>query len=146
MSRTNAAETDYLLLMFNNVDWEFVGDTAGLQASAGAGDLFISLHTADPGETGDQETNEATFGSYGRVSVARTGSEWVVSGNNASNVNAIPFTEASSGSETITHVGIGTDSSGAGNLIWFGILDTARLVNTGITIQFAANELDINAD
>lgn len=146
MSRTNAAETDYLELLFNNVDWANIGDAAGIQNSAAAGNLYVSLHTADPGETGAQNTSEATFGSYARQPVARSGAGWTVSGNTATNAALIAFPQASSGSETITHVGIGTDSAGAGNLLWYGALDTSRAVSTGVTLQFAAGALDITAD
>ena len=146
MSRTNAAETAYLLLLFNNTDWANIGDASGLQNSATAGSLYISLHTGDPGEAGSQTTSEATFGSYARQAVARSGAGWAVSGNTVDNVVAITFPEASSGSETITHVGIGTDSSGAGNLIWSVALDNSRAVSSGVTVEFAIGELNITAD
>ena len=105
--------------------------------------------TSSPGEAGDQTTSEATYGSYVRVSVARGAAQWTVAGDTPTTVdndNAITFAEASSGSETITHVGIGTDSSGAGNLLWSGALDTGRAVSTGITPSFAAGELNVTAD
>ncbi len=146
MSRTNAAENDYLLMMFNNDTWAAIGDATGLVGSTVDGSFHISLHTSDPGEAGNQETNEATFGAYGRVAVARTTGGFTVSGANASNAAEIGFTEATSGSETITHVGIGTDTSGTGNLIWSGALTTSRAVSSGITLAFAIGELDINAD
>ena len=146
MSRTNAADTAYLLLLFNNTDWANIGDASGLQNSATAGSLYISLHTGDPGEAGSQTTSEATFGSYARQAVARSGAGWAVSGNTVDNVAAITFPEASSGSETITHVGIGTDSSGAGNLIWSVALTASRAVSSGVTVEFAIGELNITAD
>jgi hypothetical protein len=37
MSMTNAAEANLLNLLFLNVDWANIGDTAGLQNSAAAG-------------------------------------------------------------------------------------------------------------
>lgn len=54
MSLTNAAETAVLTLLFNNTDWANIGDAAGLQNSATAGSFYVSLHTADPTETGTQ--------------------------------------------------------------------------------------------
>ena len=59
MSATNAFETDLLKLIFQNVALANVGDASGLQPSSTAGSLYISLHTGDPGETGDQTTSEA---------------------------------------------------------------------------------------
>lgn len=149
MSRTNAAETDYLELLFQNTDWPNIGDTAGLQNSAAAGVFYVSLHTGDPGETGTQTTSEATFGSYARQSVSRSGATgWTVTGNTADNTAAITFGPSTgSPNETITHVGIGTDATGAGNLLWYGALDNSRLVNAaGITLEFAIGALNIQAD
>ncbi|MTW08909.1 hypothetical protein GM524_13670, partial [Streptococcus pneumoniae] len=46
MSKTNTFENDLLLLVFNNTDITLIGDAAGLQNSAAAGSLYVSLHTA----------------------------------------------------------------------------------------------------
>jgi len=73
MSKSNACENGLLLLMFNNTDFANIGDAGGLQNSATAGSLYISLHTSDPGEAGSQTTNEANYTSYARVAVARSG-------------------------------------------------------------------------
>lgn len=146
MSMTNAAETAFLNLFFNNTDWANVGDAAGLQNSATAGSFYISLHTADPGETGNQTTSEATYTSYARVAVARSGAGWTVSGNNASNTSAVSFPACTGGTNTITHFGIGSDSSGTGNLFMSGALTSSLAVSSGITPQFAVGELDVNAD
>lgn len=149
MSRTNAAETAYLTLLFINTSWAAIGDATGLVKSTVDGVFYISLHTADPGETGDQTTSEATYTAYARKSVARGAAEWTVAGSDPTTVdndNAITFIECSGGSNSITYVGIGTDASGAGNLLWSGILDNARTVETGITPSFAAGELNVTAD
>jgi hypothetical protein len=81
MSKTNAWENGLLLLLFNNTNFANVGDVAGLRGSSLAGALFVSLHTADPGEAGSQSTSEATYTSYARVSMPRNGSTWTVTGN-----------------------------------------------------------------
>lgn len=146
MSATNAFETDLLELIFTNLDIANVGDAGGLQNSATAGVFWISLHTGDPGETGNQETSEADYGSYARVSVVRSASGWTVSGNNVSNAAAISFPEAASGSNTITHFGIGSDETGTGNLFFKGALGSSLAVSTGITPEFAIGELDVTAD
>jgi hypothetical protein len=147
MSATNAFETALLQLYFNNVDHANIGDAAGLQNSAVAGDFFVSLHTADPGEAGSQTTSEAAYTGYGRVAVARTAGGWTVSGNNVSNTAVVTFGQKTAGAdETLTHFGIGSASSGAGNLFWKGALTASRLISNGITPSFAAGELDVNAD
>lgn len=146
MSLSNAAETDLLELIFTNVAWPNVGDASGLQPSSAAGNLYVGLHTGDPGETGDQTTSEADYTGYARVAVARSGAGWTVSGNNVSNTAAITFGACSAGSNTITHFSIGTDASGAGNLLASGALSASLAVSAGITPEFAIGELDVNAD
>jgi hypothetical protein len=146
MSLTNAAETALLALLFNNTDWANIGDAAGLQNSATAGSFYVSLHTADPTETGTQTSSEATYTGYARVAVARSGAGWTVSGNNASNAAAVTFGACTAGSSSVTHFGIGTDVSGAGNLILKGALTATLAVSAGITPSFAIGELDVNLD
>lgn len=146
MSATNAFENGILELVFKNTDFANIGDAGGLQNSATAGSLYISLHTGDPGEAGDQTTSEATYTSYARVAVARSGSGWTVSGNNASNTAAVTFPACTGGSNTITHFGVGTASSGAGVLLFKGALAANLSVSSGITPSFAIGELDVNCD
>ena len=146
MSLTNAAETALGLLMFNNDAWANIGDASGLQPSSGAGVFYISLHTADPGETGDQTTSEATYTDYARVSVARSAAGFTIAGSNVSNTAAITFPACSGSSSTVTYFGIGTDLSGAGNLIASGVLDDPLAVSTGITPSFAIGALDVDID
>ncbi len=57
----DAAATAFLTLLFNNTDWANVGDAAGLQNSATAGSLYLSLHTSSPGTGGTQATNEIAY-------------------------------------------------------------------------------------
>jgi hypothetical protein len=126
MSATNAMETAILQLYFNNTDHANVGDAAGLQNSAAAGSFYVSLHTADPGETGTQATSETAYTGYARLAVARSGAGWTVAGNAASNAAVLTFgtcTAAPGGN--ITHFGIGSDVSGSGNLFFSGALGAA---------------------
>lgn len=146
MSATNAMETAILQLYFNNTDHANVGDAAGIQNSAAAGSFYISLHTGDPGEAGSQTTSEATYTSYARVAVARSGAGWTVSGENVSNAAAINFPAATGGTNTITHFGIGSDLSGTGNLFFKGALSASLAVSSGITPSFAIGELDVDLD
>lgn len=84
MSLTNAAETALLGLIFNNTNWTNIGDATGLRGSTGAGSFYISLHTADPGETGAQNTSETAYTGYSRIAVNRTAGGWTISGNGVS--------------------------------------------------------------
>lgn len=143
MSKSNAMETDVLELIFNATAWP---DLAENDSSSPATNLYVSLHTADPGEAGNQATNEATYTSYARVAVARTSGGWTVASGSVENAAAIVFPEATGGSNTITHFGVGTASSGAGYLLYSGALTASLAVSTGIEPQFAAGDLTITED
>lgn len=146
MSKSNTMENSMLLLFFNNTAFANVGDAGGLGASSTAGSLYVSLHTSDPGEAGDQTTNEATYTSYARVAVARSSAGWTVSGNAVSNTAAIDFPAATGGSNTVTHFGVGTAASGSGILLYSGALTASLAVSSGITPSFAIGDLDITED
>lgn len=147
---TTAQAENLLKLYFQNVDHANIGDAAGLQNSATAGNFYISLHTADPGETGSQTTNEATYTGYARVARARSSGAWAVSSGAdpavADNVAAVTFGQCTAGSNTITHFGVGTDPSGVGNLLWSGALTASLAVSAGITPEFAIGDLNITCD
>ncbi len=145
MSLTNEAETDYLKLKYNNVPITLIGDAAGILGSAADGVFYISLHTADPGEAGDQTTNEATYTSYARVAVARTTAGFTIVGNSVSNAAGITFPESTGVNNTITHFGVGTAATGsAGKLDGSGTC--SLVVTTGIEPHFAIGALTHTAD
>lgn len=133
MSKSNTWENDLLLLVFNNTNVGLVGDATGLRGSSTAGSLYVSLHTADPGEAGTQSTNEANYTSYARVAVARSGSGWTVSNNEVTPVNPISFPTCTGGTNDCTYFGIGTDSSGAGKLLYSGTISPTIAVTNTVT-------------
>lgn len=123
--KSNSFETSLLQHIFQNADIANIGDAAGLQNSATDGSLYVSLHTADPGEAGSQTTNEVAYTSYARVGVSRTGSTgWTVSSNQVSNTAAIVFPTCGVTGATALYWGIGTASSGAGVLLYSGALSS----------------------
>lgn len=147
MSATNNLENEILAHIFTNANIAGIGDATGLRGSSAAGSLYISLHTADPDETGNQSTNEASYGAYARVAVARTGGAWTVSGNAVSNAAAITFpTATGTAVETETHFGVGTAATGAGDLLFKGALTDGLVVAVSNTPSFAIGELDVTAD
>ena len=146
MSATNAFETALLEHYFQNAAIANVGDAAGLPASVGAGSVYISLHTADPGEAGDQTTSEATYTGYARKAVARSGAGWAVTGNTADNAAAVTFASCTGGTNTITHFGIGSAATGVGNLRFYGALTSSLAVSSGITPSFAIGTLDVSVN
>ncbi|CAB4141140.1 hypothetical protein UFOVP412_36 [uncultured Caudovirales phage] len=146
MSLTNAAEANLLNLLFLNVDWANIGDAGGLQNSAAAGSFYISLHTADPGEAGTQSTSEVAYTGYARVAVNRTGGGWTLTAQTITNTALVQFPQCTGGTATATHFGIGTDLSGAGNLLMKGALTSSLSISNGIQPQFAAAALTVNVD
>lgn len=146
MTATNAFENSILLHIFQNAAIAGIGDAGGLQPSASAGSLYVSLHTANPGEAGDQSTSECAYGSYARVAVARSDSGWTVSGSTASNAAQITWPTATSGSETASHFGIGVASSGATLLLFSGALATPLPITSGVPPQAAIGAITVGAD
>lgn len=143
MSFGNSLENSLLLLLFNATAIANIADNADTSPLTS---LYVSLHTGDPGEAGDQTTNEATYGSYARVAVARTSGGWTITNNQVENTDVISFPQATSGSENITHFAVGTASNGAGSIIMYGALTSSLAVSTGITPSFAAGALTATLD
>jgi hypothetical protein len=146
MSMTNAAEANLLNLLFLNLDWANIGDASGLQNSATAGSFYVSLHSSDPGEAGNQSSNEISYTGYARVAVARSGSGWTLSTSTISNTALVQFGQCTGGTATATHFGIGTDSTSTGNLIFKGALTASLSISNGIQPQFAAGALTVTVD
>ncbi len=142
MSKANTYENDYMKLVFQNTAIALIGDASGLQPSATAGSLYLSLHTADPGEAGDQTTSETAYTGYVRLAVARSSSGFTVTANAINLVANADFgaCTASAGG-ALTHFGIGTASSGTGKLLYSGTLTPNITMAVGVIprITTAAN-------
>jgi hypothetical protein len=121
-----------------------ITDLAENDSSAPATNVYLSLHTADPGVGGLQTTNEATYTGYARLAVDRTGTGWDAAGAGATtNAALAQFAECTALSDTITHVAVGRDAAGAGLVLWAGALSAARSISAGIQPQFADSALTI---
>lgn len=132
MSKSNTYENDLLKLLLNGTAIANVADNA---ASAPLTNLSVALHTADPGEAGDQTTNEANYTGYARVNVARTSGGWVITGNSASPVAAITFPACTGGTNTITHFSVGPTGGGATKIFYSGAVTPNIAVAAGVTPQ-----------
>jgi len=131
MSKGNTFENDLLKLIFNATAIANIADNA---ASAPLTNLFVSLHTADPGEAGDQTTSEISYTGYARVAVARTTGGWTVTGNVVNPVANIVFGEMTAGAGgTVTHAVVGTLTSGAGKILYSGTVTPNIVVSNGVT-------------
>ena len=119
-SFTNGTENSLLVLLFNATNWANIADNT---VTSPLTQLFVSLHTADPGEAGSQTTNETAYTNYARQGVNRNSGGWTVSGTDPTqvvNAGTITFPTCGVTGATITHWGIGTLVSGAGVLIASG--------------------------
>jgi hypothetical protein len=149
MSASNDFENDLLLLIFNNTNIALIGDATGVRGSTVAGSVYVALHTADPGETGKQNTSETSYTGYARVAVARSGAGWTVSGTaptQVANAATITFGVSTVGTPTITYFSVGYESSGASKIIVSGSLTTPQVINLGGTNTFAAGALVATVD
>lgn len=137
-AKTDSWENALLLLLFNNTGAANIGDATGLRGSTTAGSLYFSLHTADPGETGNQSTSEVAYGSYARVAINRASGAggFTVAANSVSpTTQPVNFPACTSGTATATHFGIGTAASGTGVLLYKGALSASIAVSSGVTPQ-----------
>lgn len=130
-----------LALLLNATAWANIADNA---SSSPVTNLYLSLHTANPGVGGSQLTNETSYTNYTRIAVARTTSGWAVpSGGASSNVGLIQFPQCGVTGATITHVAIGTASSGAGTVLYAGALNSSLAVANLIQPQFSIGALTV---
>ncbi len=130
-------------------DTALVGDATGLRGSTVAGSFYVGLHTATLTDVSAQNTSEAAYTGYSRVAVARSSGGWTISGTSptqAANTAAIPYGACTAGSETETYFDIGRDSSGAGEILWYGALTASLAVSAGITPAFAIAACVATAD
>lgn len=127
------------LLLFNATPIANVADNA---ATSPITSIFVSAHTADP-SSGNQTTSEATYTSYVRGSATRNSGGWTCSAGVVTNTATLSLPACTGGSNTLSHVGIGTVTSGTGSLWVAGALTSSLAVSTGITPQFSASGLSI---
>lgn len=133
MSKSNVFEQDLLELIFNNTNLNFIGDATGLRGSSTAGVFYVSLHTADPGESAAQDVNETAYTGYARISIARSGAGFVVTGNSVSPAANIDFGECTaSPGGAITHFCIGTDATGTGYVLYYGTVTPNITMAVGV--------------
>jgi hypothetical protein len=132
MSKGNVHINDYLKLIFNQTT-----DATLFSAAGSATSLYVGLHTASPGASGDQTTSEISYTGYARVAVARTTGGWTAStAQSTSPAATIVFGAMTAGTGgTATHFTVGTGSSGTGKIICFGTITPNIPVSNGTTPQ-----------
>jgi hypothetical protein len=129
-----------LALLLNGTPIPGIADNA---ASGALTNVYVSLHTADPGLGGNQSTSEISYTGYSRALVARTPSGWTISGNVANSAALVAWPTASAGSGTATFYGVGDAASGAGHLFFSGALSPTIPISTNVTPQMPASSLTV---
>jgi len=120
-----------------------IANIADNAASSPITNIQISLHESDP-SAGNQTTGEGNYTSYARVAVSRSASGWTDTAGTVTNDAEIAFPACTGGSDTASHVGLGTASSGAGVLIIGGALTASLAISSGITPRFAISALSVD--
>lgn len=130
MSKGDTFENDLLKLIFNATAIANIADNA---ATSPLGQLFLSLHTADPGEAGTEATSEISYTGYARVGVNRNAGGFTVTGNSvalAANADFGAMTAGAGG--IVTHFAVGVASSGATKILYSGAVSPTIAVTTGV--------------
>jgi hypothetical protein len=141
MPKSTATCNSILALIFNATAW---ADIAQNDGTGPLTDLYLSLHTADPGVGNNQTTNETAYTNYVRIAVSRDTGGWdAPSGGATANAALAQFAQCGASGATLTHVAIGTAASGAGTVLYAGALSSSLAVANGIQPQFAAGALDV---
>ena len=130
MSMGNTFENDIMKLIFQAVAIANIADNASASPLA---NLFWALHTSDPGEAGDQTTNEIAYTNYGRATVARTAGGHAVTNHSMSPVANVDFAAGTGGSGTATHFSIGVAVSGASKILVSGTVTPNIVCGNGVT-------------
>lgn len=104
--------------------------------SAAVAEVFVKLHTGDPGEEGT--SNAATETTRKKVTWAAASSGTI------KNSAALEWTSVST-SETYKFVSL-WDASTAGNCLWSGALEAEKAVSSGDTFKIAAEGLSVSVD
>lgn len=135
MPKSATFDNDLLRLIFNATAVANLADNA---VTAPLTNLFLALHTADPGTAGTQATSEIVYTGYARVSLLRTVGGWTVTGASVSPVATISFPACTAGTGIATHVSVGVAVSGATKVLYYGTLTPTISVSNGVTPQIGS--------
>ena len=133
------------------IDWLLRGQTFTPPTT-----VYVGLLTAAPSDAGGG--TEVSGGSYARVAVASSLSNWAGSqsagstaastgtGGTTSNNAAVTFPAPTANWGVVTHFGV-YDASAAGNLLFYAALTTPKTINNGDAApSFAAGALTFQID
>lgn len=143
MSKSNVTENDLVKFYANNVAMPSYGTN-----------LYVHLHTSDPGEAGTSSSSEATYTSYARVTTLRDGTAWTIcdvdgtpnaNGSAFKNAAEVTFPECTgvSDDEVITHASLCTNG---GQILYSGALTASIRITNLITPRFPAGTMIFKED
>jgi hypothetical protein len=132
MAKGATFDNQLLKLIFNATNIANIADNT---ATSPLTNLYLSLHTADPTSAGNQTSSEVSYTGYARVAVARSTSGWTVSGNSVNPAATISWPACTGGTATATNFGIGTASTGTGELLYSGTISPNIAIASGVTPQ-----------
>lgn len=101
--------------------------------------VWVSLHTGDPGNTGASEVTGGGYARQGPVAFTSTGFDPTVAANNA--ILTYPVATANYG--TVSFFGLWTAATG-GNFIGSNAVGFPIPINTGDSARFYANTLTVS--
>ena len=104
------------------------------------GNFFVSLHTADPGDTGGAEVSGGAYARQGPVPFTNSGANPTTSSNSA----IVAYGTALADWGTVAFFGCWDNISG-GNFQGSGPLDVNRVVLSGDTVRFLVGTLKLTA-
>jgi hypothetical protein len=114
-----------------------IDGTSWAQPSA----VYVSLHSADPTETGT--TGEIAGGSYAR----QTPASWAAA-SGGSKATSADTTWTNMPATTVTHCAIHdhSDQTNATNVLYHGSLTASKVVGSGDTFKFTSGNLTVTLD
>jgi hypothetical protein len=129
---SNAAEAAIMQLIFTATAWANMADNA---ASSPQTNIAVALATADYTDTGTMSSNEVTYTSYARASVARSGAGWSHSAGTINPAAIIGFAAGTGGSGTASHFAVGLTGGGAVAVHMYGTVTPNIVTGNGVTPQ-----------
>jgi len=104
--------------------------------SAAVAEVFVKLHTGDPGEEGTSNAAAET---------TRKKVTWAAAASGVIKNSAALKWEAVSTTETIKYVSL-WDAAAAGNPLWSGALTAEKALTAGDNLEIKAEELSVSLD
>ena len=130
-----AAKSDYLEHLILELIFKGTANASFASEVGSQTHLYIALHTDNPyatNEAATQTQSEVSYTGYARVAVPRSGAGWVRTDSSISPASAVDFPECVDGTATVTHFSIGTEASGAGNILYAGSVSPVINVAVGV--------------